>query len=62
MNDTMLFSLQMGERLSTAPSSDLESKIGTPLPCAEHNVDDIFPQQSTTSTICIQWLEFGQAE
>lgn len=35
------FSLQMGERLSAAPSSDLESKLGTPLPRVEQNVDDI---------------------
>lgn len=41
VNNTMLFSLQMGERLSTAPSSDLESEFGTPLPRVEQNVDDI---------------------
>lgn len=41
MKDTTLSSLQMGERLSTAPSSDLESELGTPLPRVEQNVDDI---------------------
>lgn len=37
----MLSSLQMGKILSTAPSSDLESALGTPLPHVGQNVEDI---------------------
>lgn len=36
----MLVSVQMGEKLSTAPGSDLESKLGMPLSCVEQNVND----------------------